>query len=99
MIFQNAASFSFISSNSGFRRGVQFAVSDLARSAASLPMIEKSLLGGLILRLLDCIERPVQVYHLHSGLRTHRPAELNCTIVHIFWAYIGDNKDFAYTKS
>ena len=95
VIFQNAASFSFISSKSGFKRGAQFAVKDLARFAASLPMIEKSLLGGLILPLLDCIEWRVQVCHSHSGLRTHSPAEFDCTIVHIFWTDVGNDEDFA----
>ena len=53
MIFQNAAFPSSISVNSGFSLVDQFAVSDFAISAAGLPIMLKSSLGGLMLVMLD----------------------------------------------
>ena len=52
VIFQKAASFSFISVKRGLKRGDHSADSDFAISAASFPMILKSLFGGLILMVL-----------------------------------------------
>ena len=55
VIFQNAASDSAISSKSGLNRGDQWAVSDLAMSAASFPMMLKSLFGGLNLEAEELV--------------------------------------------
>jgi hypothetical protein len=55
VIFQNAAFASSISVNRGFSLFDQLAVSDFAKSAAGLPIMLKSSLGGSMLVALDAM--------------------------------------------
>lgn len=83
MIFQNAAFASSISVNKGLSILVQFAVSAFAISAAGLPIMLKSSLGGLILSVLDAsYQQYVQYLNLHPWLCDHSPTKINLWIIH-----------------